>query len=267
MIQRIITAVILLAIAGLVITFGGWSMLIWVWMLAIAAAYEMFDMLKKDGITPYRWAGYLVITVVMLSAHFDSNFTFWTHPVVRFAALGVAALAITELGYRKVWIPKSNILATARVTTIISLTFTFIFLLRSGNNGLINFLFCILIVWSTDSFALIGGRLIGRTPLSQISPKKTLEGSLIGLLGGVGVAWITMRILAIYWQTHLPPTFYLLLAVAIGIMSQVGDLHESLFKRHFGVKDSSGLLPGHGGVYDRADSTMMIVPLAFYLFN
>lgn len=267
MIQRSITALVLLAIAGLVITWGGIWMLLWVWILAIACAYEMFEMLTKKGLKPQRWIGYIGISVIMLIAYFDTQLAIWTHPVTKLAALGVVASAITELGYRKIWIPSTHWLATLRVTTLVSLTFTYIFLLRAGHNGLINFLFCILIVWVTDSLALVGGRLFGRTPLSQISPKKTLEGSIIGLLGGLGVAWLFIYSLATYWNHHLNPTFYLSIALGVGIVSQIGDLHESLFKRHFGVKDSSGLLPGHGGVYDRADSTMLIVPLAFYLFN
>ncbi len=267
MIQRAITALILLGIATVVIAWGGVTMLLWVWLISITAAYEMFEMLKKQGVVPYRWIGYAVISIVIVGAYFDPHFILWGHPIVRVCALGVIAGAFTELGYRQIWIPPSNILATARVVGFISLTFTYIFLLRAGANGLVNFLFCILVVWATDSMALLGGRILGRTPLSQISPKKTLEGALIGLLGGLFVAWVYMQILGTVWHIHLNPLFYSILAVGIGVVSQLGDLHESLFKRHFRVKDSSTLLPGHGGIYDRADSTLMIVPIAFYIFN
>ncbi|NBV84287.1 hypothetical protein EBR57_09250 [bacterium] len=267
MIQRGITALILLGIASVVIKLGGLAMLAWVWLIAIVAAYEMFAMLRKQGLRPYQWTGYAMISIAILSAYYDPHFILWGHPLVRVGTLAVVAAACTELGYRRIWIPKSNLLATARVIGFISLTFTYIFLLREGSNGLINFLFCILVVWATDSFALVGGRIIGRTPLSQISPKKTIEGSLIGLIGALAVAWIYMLILGHYWHFNLNPIFYSVLAIGVGIVSQLGDLHESLFKRHFGVKDSSTLLPGHGGIYDRADSTLMVAPIAFYIFN
>ena len=145
MIQRSITALVLLAIAGLVITWGGIWMFLWVWILAIVSAYEMFEMLAKKGLKPQRWVGYLGISLIMLSAYFDTHFVIWTHPLTTLAALGIIASAITELGYRKIWIPASNWLATLRVAAVISLTFTYIFLLRAGHNGLINFLFCILL--------------------------------------------------------------------------------------------------------------------------
>jgi phosphatidate cytidylyltransferase len=60
---------------------------------------------------------------------------------------------------------------------------------------------------------------------------------------------------------------YLLIAFAISILAQLGDLHESLTKRYFNVKDSSGLLPGHGGFYDRADSSLFVMPIIFFIFN
>lgn len=267
MIKRAITALVLLAIAAVVVNFGGLALLIWVWIISIAAAYEMFYMLKKRGVRPFEWSGYFLISLGIVGTYFDHHFLFWGSPLVRVVALAILGGVFAELSRKRIWVPQSNILATARIVFFILFTFTYIFLIRAGNNGLINLLFCLLVVWASDSMALLGGRWIGRTQLSQVSPNKTLEGSLIGLLFGLGVAWVYMALLARFWDVHLPFLYYSLVAIGVAFVSQIGDLHESLYKRHFGVKDSSTLLPGHGGVYDRADSTLFIAPLAFYLFN
>lgn len=267
MIQRAITAFILLGIASVVTAFGGMALLGWVWLISIGAAYEMFSMIKRSGAKPYEWTGYALITLAIVGTYFDHHLLVWSSAYARAVALLLIGGVITELIFRRIWVAKSNLVATLRVVVFVVFTFTYIYLLRSGNNGLVNFLFCLLVVWSNDSAALLGGRWLGRTPLSSISPKKTVEGSVIGLIVGVLIAWAYMAILATFWHFHLHPLFYSLLAIGIGLVSQLGDLHESLFKRFFGVKDSSGILPGHGGVYDRADSTLLIAPIAFYLFN
>ncbi|NBV42480.1 hypothetical protein EBR96_06910, partial [bacterium] len=254
-------------IAAFVITFGGFAMWLWIWMLAILSAYELFGMMKKVGLRPYTWAGYGLITAAMISAYLDPHFFIWASPVVEGLVFLVLAGCITELIFRRVWIPKSNLMATARVVVFVIATFTFIFLLREGHNGIVNFLFSVLVIWTTDTMALFGGRLLGRTPLSGISPNKTIEGSLIGLIAALVIGWGYLAVLAVFFQLHLNAMFYSIFALGIGIISQIGDLHESLVKRHFGVKDSSNLLPGHGGIYDRADSTLFVAPLSFFLFN
>ncbi len=267
MTQRVITGLILLGIGIVVITFGGWAMLGWVFLLALLTTYELFAMLKKAGIRPYALAGYIAVGSAILATYFDAHLLIWTHGVTRAVVLGLLGVATLELLRHRVWIPKSRLLATLRVVVFVVATFTSIFLLREGYNGLINFIFCILIVWSTDTFALFGGKWLGRTPLSSISPKKTVEGSLIGLMAGVAVSWAYLTIIHHVWGIQLNLWGYLALAIILGVISQIGDLHESLVKRHFGVKDSSNLLPGHGGVYDRADSTLFVAPIAFYFFN
>ena len=127
--------------------------------------------------------------------------------------------------------------------------------------------FACLVLWGSDIFALFGGRVFGKTPLTSLSPKKTWEGTLIGygacLLMTQGYVWFVNG----YYNADLNGVTYLVFAAILGVASQLGDLHESLIKRHFKVKDSSQLLPGHGGFYDRADSALFVMPLAFFFFN
>ncbi|MBR8827199.1 MAG: phosphatidate cytidylyltransferase [Gomphosphaeria aponina SAG 52.96 = DSM 107014] len=115
-------------------------------------------------------------------------------------------------------------------------------------------------IWAADIGAFVMGKFFGRTILSQISPKKTVEGALFGIAGSLAVAE------AGAWYLGWPSWEIsgVLLGVLIGIVSVLGDLTESLMKRDAGVKDSGQLIPGHGGILDRTDSYVFTAALVYY---
>jgi phosphatidate cytidylyltransferase len=144
----------------------------------------------------------------------------------------------------------------------------------------VNFLFSVMVlVWVADIFAYFFGRALGGKWIAQklapsISPGKTWEGAIGGLLGVVAIAFIwkwadstfELDSKSIYTMLYAQHSWLMAVAVVLlGVMSVVGDLLESLFKRSAGVKDSSGLLPGHGGVLDRVDALLPVLPLAMML--
>jgi phosphatidate cytidylyltransferase len=134
-------------------------------------------------------------------------------------------------------------------------------LLRRIPDGVHWVLFTMVITAVGDTAAYYAGSLWGRRRLMpRISPKKTVEGAAAGLLGNLGGA---LAYLVIVFPTPaiLPG---LLLAILVGVAGQLGDLSESMLKRGVGLKDSSGLLPGHGGVLDRLDSLLFSVPVVYY---
>ncbi len=120
-------------------------------------------------------------------------------------------------------------------------------------------LFALAITWAADTVAYFVGRAIGKHPLApHISPKKTWEGSIGGLAGSLLVAYGFH-----FWLTISLP--HLLAMATLGnIAGQMGDLLESACKRSAGVKDSGGLLPGHGGVLDRIDALILCIPVIWY---
>ncbi len=126
-----------------------------------------------------------------------------------------------------------------------------------GSVGRANVMFLVLIVWGTDIGAYVIGRLIGGPRLApRISPGKTLSGAVGGLVVAVLIGWAA----AVLWQT--PPLHGAVVGGVLGVVCQLGDLFESAAKRHFGVKDSGRLIPGHGGVLDRVDGLLTAAPAA-----
>jgi phosphatidate cytidylyltransferase len=130
--------------------------------------------------------------------------------------------------------------------------------------GAVPLLMLFAVVWMGDTGAYFGGKTLGRHKLyAAVSPKKTVEGGLFGLLGSMGGAALVHGIAG----TALSWPVVLLLGLAGGVLEQVGDFGESLLKRSSGVKDSGALLPGHGGMLDRIDGLLFAAPVVYLVFT
>lgn len=123
----------------------------------------------------------------------------------------------------------------------------------------------LLLVWSSDTGAYLVGSLIGKTPLAPVvSPKKTWEGTVGGWIFAIGVS---IALFYIYKGELLELWQFMVLALICGIFGTLGDLVESKFKRSYGIKDSGNLLPGHGGMLDRFDAFLLVVPFAYIFLS
>jgi phosphatidate cytidylyltransferase len=141
---------------------------------------------------------------------------------------------------------------------VIYITIPFLLLNELGKNFIV-VIYIFVLIWSCDTFAYFGGKFFGKHKLTSISPKKTIEGAVIGFISSVAASVV------FYYSgsDFLDLSDSIILGVLIGIFSQVGDNFESLLKRYTEAKDSSNIIPGHGGLLDRFDSLIFVVPLIY----
>ncbi|MCY0879792.1 MAG: phosphatidate cytidylyltransferase [Firmicutes bacterium] len=153
-------------------------------------------------------------------------------------------------------------LTTTWTSLYIGLLFMFLTAMRALPHGArVVFMFFVLI-WATDAMAYFVGRRFGRHKLMvHISPAKSWEGTVAGVLSAVIIGGLGAGLIHAAWYQGSA------LGLGVGTLGVVGDLMESQFKRYVGVKDSGGILPGHGGILDRFDSTLLALPFAYYLLK
>jgi phosphatidate cytidylyltransferase len=239
------SALVLIPLAVLGIWSGG---VVWVVLIGAVMVLLSWEWLRLSGASVYRWPGILlpIITLgVMLLAAFG--------PPLGALGLLVAGSVVVLLLQRH-----GDIWPAAGLFYIGLCGFSLILLRGTDWAGLLNTLFMVLIVWASDTGAYLAGRALGGPKLAPaISPGKTWSGAAGGLLAAILVGAGVASLLAPGGASRAAA-----IAAMLGLMSQAGDLLESAIKRRFGVKDSSSLIPGHGGVFDRLDGVMAAAPLA-----
>jgi phosphatidate cytidylyltransferase len=254
-------------------------------LLAIAAAigsWEYFRIARATGQTPMEDVGIAIAGVIPLVVH--ARFLGIQVPAIPIAA--VVFVAVLGLAIWRRGVDGRPLGAAA--TTIVGAIYTggmlsFGYALRyhpyafadanvgslSIASGALLLMLPMLVTWASDTGAYAVGRMMGRRKLiPSVSPGKTVEGAIGGVLASVLVAWAFGHLvlgpsaqLGFKWF----PWGIVVFGVAISVAAQIGDLFESLIKREAGVKDSSRILPGHGGILDRLDSMFFVLPVS-YLF-
>lgn len=260
MIQRMITGIVLIGVGLFIIWEGGLYLQVWMGLVGLVIAYECIKMGKSRNLSAFPWLIYPLVILSIASvtcSYFDLlwNSVYWQI----FTLIILASFLFELLSPRLFWV-SSPLSYSARIILLICFTLPYVSLLRNTENGLLYTSICFLVIWSTDIMALFGGKKFGKHALSKLSPQKTIEGTLIGIGSSVAVICLWAS------QSDRPVLNWAVLALAISAVAQLGDLHESRVKRFFKIKDSGQLLPGHGGFYDRADSTLFVFPI-FYIFT
>ena len=139
----------------------------------------------------------------------------------------------------------------------------FIPLLNGLHNGKLLIWYILFAAWGTDIFAYFVGKTIGKHKFSKISPKKSIEGCIGGLIGAVLSMVIYTIVINNVYNLDISLVYISFIAVILSAIGQIGDFAASTIKRHVGIKDFSNLIPGHGGMIDRIDSVMFVAPFVY----
>ena len=279
LVRRVGFAVVAIPLALLIVWYGGVPLVL---LLAAAAALgtrELFDLAGHDGIRPPRALGLVsaaAVAPIVYAAIATPGAGALVSAVWPYAgALWLIAVLIWVLAANG---PGERPLAAAAVT-VLAVGYTgalpaFLLAIRHGGHGLRSWpgaglvFFPLVVTWVCDTAAMFGGRLWGGPKLAPtVSPGKTRSGSLAGVLGGLVVAPVFGALVFPRAGVAVAPWQLLSIAAVLTVVGQLGDLTESLFKRGAGVKDSSHLIPGHGGVLDRLDSLYFVVPVTAAMYR
>lgn len=257
---RYLTALVLLPVVLLGVALGG---LVWAVMAGIAGVFgalEFYVMAHGRDMQGSALVGVPTVVTVIGAFALDSP----TLALVALAICALLTLALEVLRHprqvrRALW----QTATTVAGVLYVGFPLAFLVAIRSSPNGLLWLIIVFAATWGTDTFAYFGGRLFGKTPLApRLSPKKTVEGAAVGVLGGF---LPPLLILSLSGQALSIPLVAALAAAPF--VAIAGDLFESAMKRYFDVKDSHvaglNIIPGHGGVLDRIDA-LLLVTVFFY---
>ena len=272
--KRIIVALIIAPIAITAAWYGDAALAALLSVVAGVAAWELCRMSRNAGVLPLERLTIALAAGVPLLAHGVRLGVL--RPSAAWMALGLLTLATTALFRRTVdQRPLQVVAVSLCIVLYTGGMLSFAYDLRYHNYAIgrvgqcLVLLLPVLLTWGSDVGAYFAGRLFGRHKLMpSVSPAKTIEGSIGGMFLSVMLCWGFVRLLlAPQGQLGLAPWSIVFFGVAIAVAAQLGDLFESLLKREAMVKDSSDLLPGHGGFLDRVDSLLFVLPLATVLLN
>ena len=270
--KRILTAIVLIVLVGLLIFFGKlWMVTLFAALVALLAALEFRQLSTAGGNPIPLWWTVFAIVIFFLAT--------FLRPQDTITAVVLSTLIL--FAWNTFRTPLTRVLpetaAGPPLLIYIAYPLTLIPLIwnREQGDGLVLVIFLFLCVWSGDIAALYIGKRFGRHKLApELSPNKTWEGSIASVIAsvvfGLGLIlygdWLTREGSSFTrLHTNAPWWEWMLLAILLNVAAQFGDLLESALKRGAGVKDSGTLLPGHGGILDRIDALLLAAPVLWFV--
>jgi phosphatidate cytidylyltransferase len=275
--QRIAVAVIAIPLVIGIIWFGGWVLAAMLAVLGLLGAHEIYDLGRRQGFEPLERTGFLAAAAIPLLAYWaKGSETRWAEPAIYLGAVWLMIVLTIAMWRRG---PTGRPLTSVSVTMFGCLyasgMLSFLIAIRHATGASLRHtpyvlltLFPLVITWICDTAAMAAGSAIGGPRLAPVlSPKKTHAGAIGGTLGGVIAALALGKFVLNRHGWSFSDGQLLLFGLAVSIVGQVGDIAESLLKREAGLKDSSNLIPGHGGILDRLDSLYFVIPTAAGLYR
>lgn len=261
--KRILTTILGLPLVAMVFLFGNQYVIgSVILVVSIISMYEYFTAIKKVS-KPIQWVGYLS-NISIIGAMFLS----WEQllPILVFSVPIILLLLFLQVIVTDMKTTFKDVVYTLGGILYIPFFYLFLVLLRCMENGKVLIAYTFVISWSTDIFAYLIGRNFGKHKFSKISPKKSIEGCVAGIIGAVIMSLIYIYIANQFWGTNYNYQFIASISFVLSMISQIGDFVASTIKRFVDVKDYGNLLPGHGGMLDRMDSLLFIAPFMYLIF-
>lgn len=277
--QRVAFAAVAIPAAVGLVWLGGWALVALLAAAGVLGTRELFAFAEAKGVQPSRGLGGAAALaaapltwLTLRNASVAETVSSWWPYAAALWLLLILSWALARRG------PDAHPLGAAAVTLLGPLYAAglpaFLLVLRHADYGLCSWagtalvFFPLIVTWVGDSAAMSGGRAIGGPRMAPtISPGKTRSGGVSGLVGSTVAGALLVPLALAPAGVQMGIGAGAGLGLLLGIVGQAGDLAESLFKREAGVKDSSHLIPGHGGVLDRFDSLIFVLPVAAFLFR
>ena len=262
--KRVISALIGFPIVAFILIFGNQIVIdVAFSLVAIICLYEFYNAFKEKN-NPIQWVGYafaLGIAVIhIIPTEYAKN------------SIQLLIPSIMTILFLMVIVTDMKISVTDMMITLLGIIYilgfiVFIPMLRGVANGVYYIWYIIFIAWGTDMFAYFVGKKYGKHKFSKISPNKSVEGCIAGIVGAVVASLIYTLSLNKIAGFDISYIYIAIVSFALSIISQIGDFAASSIKRHTGIKDCGSLIPGHGGMLDRFDSVIFIAPFAYFLLR
>ena len=256
--QRLITSVLLIPVVLLLILYATpWFFACISLLVTFAMAYEWLNLVPITG--PWLTAVFVTLLFLLLWAVFSLHAVFQFALILGFVLWGLIILAVlTYPRSQRIW--GKPIAVAGACLVILPLFFRSMWLIYTANHGKQLMLYLLFLVWAMDSGAyLVGKRYGAHRLIPQVSPGKTYE----GLLGGLMSVCVVASFAALYFKPR-DGWSWIITAMLLGLVSVGGDLFISMLKRRRAIKDTGALFPGHGGMLDRLDSLIAVAPF-FYV--
>jgi len=253
---RVATAIVGGPAVILAAWWGGIPLAVFCLLVSVAGIEEVADMFALKGVSVSRPVAHFLQVACLLSS-FAGDVTVWAiFPVLA----GIVSFSMPVLSRRAGDVPRAG--ATFLTVMYVPYLLGHLMLMRGLPGGERLIVYCLCVIWGTDTAAYFAGTRLGRHRLCpDLSPKKSWEGAVAGLIAGLGIA------VAMGPWAGLSTTMAALLGVVAPVFGEVGDLFESALKRYAGVKDSGRVIPGHGGALDRFDSLLFTAPAVYWLLH
>jgi len=259
-IKRIISGIILFAILATILIVGNTTVVnISTSIIAILAINEYFNSFNgKKNVD--RWIGNILAILIAFIGIIPAGILIIFFPIAIMLLFTKVVASEMKTNFEDI------AFSTFGIFYIIGFII-FLPLLFASDNGKFLIWYLAIAAWGTDTFAYLVGMKFGKHKITPISPKKSVEGSIGGIIGSVIIALIYTYFINRFGNLSVSYFTITGIIIVLSILAQIGDLAASSIKRYVGIKDFSNLIPGHGGMLDRIDSILFIAPFAFFLLT